>query len=83
MGHYRGYTELFSCSREVFYISARENFIWKIPVDEIVLDLKKIFMHKTIFQRYIQSYKKWSGFSNKTIYESTCPLICSRYCTKK
>ena len=27
MGHYRGYTELFSCSREVFYISARENFI--------------------------------------------------------
>ena len=79
MGHYRGYTEFFSCSWEVFYVSARENFMRKIPADDIVLHLKKFFIHKTIFQRYIQSYKKCSSFINKTIYESACPFICSRY----
>ena len=83
--------------REVFYNSGRVKLIRKIPVDNIAFELKNVSYIKAFFNNMFQVLKSKLHpkfliklyllyllyFTNKTIYISTCPFICSRYCTEK
>ena len=65
-----------------------KKFIRKIPVDDIVFELKNFLYIKAFFNKVLKSklhpkLQKMFQFNSKTIYKSTYPFICLRYCTEK
>ena len=55
MGHHLGYTQIFSCCKEVFYSSSWEKFCKKLPVGGIIFE-SKIFLHmKEFFNSFVWS----------------------------